>query len=145
MVNSILNAVTKQLGTNFGDTYQYYVEDIEQKFTKPCFTVDMLLPVQRSRSPILYDRVMPLVLHYFTDNEKTTKQELYDKAEQLFECLEYLNFEGGLLRGENISWRITEGVLQFFITYRFMTKRVTTAEDPLEVLEGTNFITNRKE
>lgn len=145
MVNLILNAVTKQLGTNFGDTYHYYVEDIEQKFAKPCFTVDMLLPVQRSRSPISYDRVMPLIIHYFTDNEKTTKQELYDKAEQLFECLEYLNFEGGLLRGENISWGITEGVLQFFITYRFITNRVTTEADTLEVLEGTNLRTNRKE
>lgn len=145
MVNSILNAVTKQLGTNFGDTYHYYVEDIEQKFTKPCFTVDMLLPVQRSRSPVLYDRVMPLVLHYFTDNEATTKQELYDKAEQLFDCLEHLNFEGDLLRGEDISWRITEGVLQFFITYRFIAKRVTAENDLFEVLEETSITTNRKE
>ena len=44
MVNSILNAVTKQLGTTFGNGYHYYVEDVEQGLTEPCFTVDLLIP-----------------------------------------------------------------------------------------------------
>lgn len=141
MVNSLLDAVTKQLGTKFGTTYHYYKEDLEQNFTKPCFTVDMRLPVQRSRSPIMYDRTMPVVIHYFTNNEKTKKRELYDMAEQIFECLEYLNYQDGLLRGEDISWRVTEGVLQFFITYEFRTMRTDLDKDPMEILEETNSLT----
>lgn len=141
MVNSLLNAVTKQLGTKFGTTYHYYKEDLEQNFTKPCFTVDMRLPVQRSRSPIMYDRTMPVVIHYFTNNEKTKKRELYDMAEQIFECLEYLNYKDGLLRGEDISWRVTEGVLQFFITYELRTMRTDLDKDKMEILEETNCLT----
>lgn len=138
MVNLILNAVTKQLGTKFGTTYHYYKEDVEQNFIEPCFTVDARLPTQRSRSPVMYDRSIPLIIHYFTNNEKTRKQELYDMGEQLYECLEYLNIDGDLLRGEDMSWRITEGVLQFFVTYEFMTKRVNNDQNAMELLEETN-------
>lgn len=124
MVNSILTAVTKQLGKTFGTSYRYYVEDVEQGLLKPCFTVDTLLPLQRSRSKVLYDRTMPLVIHYFSDSTNNLKNDCYSMGEQIIECLEYLPFQNALIRGEDISWQIVEGVLQVFITYKFITKRV---------------------
>lgn len=136
MVNSILNAVTKQLGTTFGDSYRYYVEDVEQDLKKPCFTVDMLLPLQRSKSPVLYDRTMPIVVHYFSDSEKDLKNKCYAMGEQVVECLEYLPFKGTTLRGEDISWQIVDDVLQIFITYKFTTTNVTETEDTVEGLES---------
>jgi hypothetical protein len=134
MVNSILTAVTKQLGKTFGTSYRYYVENVEQGLQKPCFTVDMLTPLQRSRSPILYDRTMPLVIHYFSDSEKDLKKDCYSMAEQIVECLEYLPFQTTKLRGEDISWQIVEDVLQVFVTYKFMTKRVENDEILMENL-----------
>ncbi len=135
MVNSILNAVTKQLGTTFGDSYHYYVENVEQGLVKPCFTADVLIPLQRSRSPVLYDRTMPLVIHYFSDSKTNKKKECYSIAEQAVECLEYLPFEDTLLRGEDISWQIVEDVLQIFVTYKFITKKASDAEiDSMESL-----------
>lgn len=131
MVNSILNAVTKQLGTTFGDSYHYYVENVEQGLTKPCFTADLLIPLQRSRSPVLYDRTMPLVIHYFGDSKTNKKKECYSIAEQAVECLEYLPFENTLLRGEDISWQIVDDVLQVFITYKFITRKVTPEIDSM--------------
>ena len=136
MVESLLNAVTKQLGTTFGDKYRYYVEDIEQNLTKPCFTVDMLLPIQRSKSPVLYDRTMPIVVHYFSDSKTNLKQDCYSKGEQIIECLEYLPFKNTLIRGEDISWHMVDDVLQLFITYRFTTKRVTETGDSMQALEN---------
>ena len=135
MVNKLLNAVTKQLGTTFGNKYHYYVENIEQNLTTPCFTVDMLLPTQRSKSPVLYDRTMPLVIHYFSDSKTNLKQDCYSMGEQVIECLEYLPFKDTLIRGEDISWQIVDDVLQVFITYNFTTKRVTDIEDNIETLE----------
>ena len=137
MVESLLNAVTKQLGTTFGSKYRYYVEDIEQNLTKPCFTVDMLLPTQRSKSPILYNRTMPIVVHYFSDSKTNLKQDCYSMGEQIVECLEHLPYKNTLIRGEDISWHIVDNVLQVFITYKFTTKRVTTdEEDIIETLES---------
>ena len=135
MVESLLNAVTKQLGTTFGNKHHYYVENIEQGLIKPCFTVDMLLPLQRSKSPVLYDRTMPIVVHYFSDSNTNLKQNCYSVGEQLIECLEYLPFDGTLIRGEDISWQIVDDVLQVFITYKFTTMKVTPVEDKIETLE----------
>lgn len=142
MIAKVLNAVTRQLGTTFGLDYHYYVENVEQNLTTPCFTVDMLIPTQRSKSPVLYDRTMPLVIHYFSNNKNNLKNDCYTKGEQIIECLEYLPFEGGLIRGENISWQLVDDVLQLFITYRFSTIRTTEIEEVMtdysEVITRTN-------
>ena len=136
MVNTFLNAVTKQLGTTFGTGYHYYLETVEQNLITPCFTVDLLTPIQRSKSAILYDRTMPLVLHYFSDSETDIKKDCYEKAEQIIECLEYLPIKGNFIRGENISWKIIDDVLQIFLTYRYTTKKVKPEEDAMETYDG---------
>lgn len=142
MVNDLLTAVTTQLGTTFGTTYHYYVENVEQDLMKPCFTVDMIQPMQRSRSPILYDRTMPIVVHYFTDNPLELKEDCYEMAEKTVECLEYLPFNGKIIRAENISWHIVEGVLQIFMTYKFKTMKVVESAPDMEILEETDTLTN---
>lgn len=129
MVNALLNAVTKQLGTHFGTKYRYYVEDVEQGLTTPCFTVDTLIPIQRSKSPILYDRTIPVVVHYFSDSKQHLKNDCYTIGEQVVECLEHLPFKNTILRGRDISYQIVDDVLQVFITYKFTTKLVTEEAD----------------
>lgn len=142
MVNNLLNAVTKQLGTTFGKNYRYYVEDVEQDLKKPCFTVDVIIPLQRAKSPILYDRTIPVVIHYFSGSETKAKNDCYDMGEKIVECLEYLPFKDTKLRGEDISWQLVDGVLQVFVTYKFTTKRVTEPENEMELL--LRRITHRK-
>lgn len=142
MVNKVLNAVTVQLHSTFGDSYKYYVENVEQNLTKPCFTIDTIIPLQRSKSPVLYDRTMPMVIHYFTEDKKDTKTDCYAKAEQIVECLEYLPFETTTLRGENISWQIVDEVLQVFVTYKFTTAKVINPLDKMATLEKTTVSQN---
>ena len=134
MINAVLNAITTQLHANFGDTYKYYLENVEQNLYKPCFTIDTIIPLQRSKSPVLYDRTIPVVIHYFTENKKDTKKDCYDVAERVVECLEYLPFDTTMLRGENISWQIVDEVLQVFVTYKFVTKR-TVLYDNMDSLD----------
>ena len=138
MVNKVLNAVTKQLGKSFGDSYKYYIEDVEQNLKKPCFTVDVLEASGRSRSAIQYDRTIPLVVHYFDDEKKSLKKNSYDMGEKIAEHLEYLPFEDTFLRGESISYHMVEGVLQLFITYRFRTQRVVAEETSMGDISSTN-------
>ena len=138
MVNKILDSVTIQLGKTFGTDYHYYVENVKQDLQTPCFTVDMLQPLERSRSPILYNRTMPVVIHYFNDSQETLKKDCYAIAEQAIECLEYLPVENTTIRGENIHWLMVEDVLEIFITYRFITKRVEEVADSMSELNQTN-------
>ena len=137
MVNSILDAVTTQLGKTFGTSYHYYVENVEQKLTTPCFTVDVLLPTMRSKSPKLYDRTMPLVVHYFSDSKSDLKKDCYNMAERTLECLEYIPYENSILRGEDISWQMVDDVLQIFITYKFTTVMSKETEDNMEDIVNT--------
>lgn len=123
MVNSVINAATKQLGTTFGTSYHYYVEDIEQGVTKPCFHISPRITLQRSRSPVLYDRTVPIVVHYFSGNSNNLRKDSYSMGEQIIECLEYLPFGNTILRGEDMSWQLVDDVLQVFVTYRFITMR----------------------
>ena len=140
MVNSILDAVTAQLGKTFGTSYHYYVENVEQNLSPKSFTVDTILPTMRSRSPTLYDRQVPIVLHYFSDDKNNLKKDCYSMAERIIECLEYLPYESTLLRGEDISWQLTENVLQVFITYDFTTK--VDKEDDAKMEDLLETVTN---
>lgn len=136
MVNSFMDAVTKQLGTTFGDSYKYYKETIEQNFEKPCFHVAYRVPTIRSKSPVLYDRTMPIIIHYFSDSDTHKNNDCYTVAERLLGCLEYLPFNNTLIRGEDISSQIIENnVLQVFITYKFTTKRIVEEDPMLETVE----------
>ena len=137
MVSDFLDAVTTQLGLTFGSAYHYYVEDVEQGLKKPCFTVDMLIPLERSKSPILYDRTMPVVVHYFSDSKQSIKKDCYTMAERVVACLEYLPFKNTLIRGENISWEVIDDVLQIFFTYKFTTKRDIPLDTLMEDLSQT--------
>lgn len=134
MVNEMLNGISNQLYDEFGDGYKYYVENVEQKLSKPCFTIDSLTPLQRSRSRVLYDRTIPVVVHYFTSEKELTKKDCYEKAELIVNALEYVPFHGALIRGEDISWKIVDDVLQVFVTYRFITKKVTSNEDDMDTV-----------
>lgn len=137
MVTSVVNAVTKQLGTTFGTTYHYYVEDIEQGVTRPCFHVSPRITLQRSKSPVLYDRTIPIVVHYFSGSLNNLRNDCYSMGERIIECLEYLPFENTLLRGEDISCQMVDNVLQVFITYRFTTIK-TVEVNNMEVLRNPN-------
>lgn len=141
MVNDVLDAITKQLGQTFGNSYRYYVENVEQDLQKPCFTVDMLEPRERSINYKRYRRTMPVVVHYFNEERDTNKKDCYAMAERLVECLEYLTFKDTVLRGENISWQLVEGVLQVLLTYRFDTHKLENLET-METLEGTKVSSN---
>lgn len=138
MVNEMLKGISNQLYDVFGSDYKYYVENVEQKLTKPCFTIDSIIPLQRSRSRVLYDRTIPVVVHYFTGEKEITKKDCYEKAELIVEALEYVPFHGYLLRGENISYQIVDDVLQVFVTYKFITKKLTSNEDNMGTLDQHN-------
>ena len=142
MVNEMLKNISIQLHSVFGSDYTYYLENVEQNLTKPCFTMDALVPIQRSRSRYLYDRTIPVVVHYFSSDKSSTKEDCYSKAEQIVEALEYVPFQGSLVRGEDISYQIVEDVLQVFVTYRFITKKLTSNEDNMEDLTQKNFPIN---
>ena len=145
MVNQIFDAITRALFKEFGESHKYYVEEIEQNSSKPCFSVGALNPIIKSRSLQRYNRITPIVIHYFTDKDNVSNgtKDCYAVAERLWQNLEYLNYNGLVIRGEDMSWDIVEGVLQFFVTYSFdvyKNEDKTLMEDG--VYNGSKFSAN---
>ena len=127
MVNDFFDWITIALHDEFGDDYKLYVEEVEQNLFKPCFVVSTLNPMVTAKSPVKYQRVIPIVIYYFTGKEDTVdaKKDCFNIAERLWERLEYLTNGEITLRGDSISWEMIDGVLQFFITYKFDVIRTT--------------------
>ena len=128
MVNDIFDWITIALYDKFGENYTYYVEEVEQGASRPCFVVGALNPIIKRTNPVRYDRVFPIAIHYFSDKDNASqiKRDCYDVAEKLIESLEEIRSTDKqfLVRGYDMSWEITENVLQFFITYRFYVYKV---------------------
>lgn len=141
MINSVLDGLTTALYEQFGSQYYYYVEDVKQNLMLPCFTVDVLNPLNRSRNSYMYDRTVPCVIHCFTDNTVTTKHELYATGELVCDAVEYITVEGRLIRGQDMSVQLADNnVLQVFVTYRFWTEKEREAFDKMELLHQNQFI-----
>lgn len=126
MVNSVLNSISKALYTEFGETYHYYVEDVEQNTQLPCFTIDVLNPLSRSVNRKDYHRTVPVVIHYFTNDKTSTRKNSLQVGERVLECLEYLEIDKLLIRAEGMSYHFVDDVLQVFLTYRFWTEKPDT-------------------
>lgn len=122
MIQKTLDALSVALWKEFGDEYHYYVEDIKQNLTKPCFTINMIEPLGRSVNHIHYHRTMPVVIHYFPEDKDQPKAEAYAVGERSFAALEYIIIEGRLVRAVDWSCEYEDGVLSMFATYKFWTK-----------------------
>lgn len=141
MINSVLDGLTAALYEQFGSQYYYYVEDVKQNLMLPCFTVDVLSPLNRSRNSYMYDRTIPCVIHCFTANTITTKHELYATGELVCDAVEYITVEGRKIRGEEMSVQLAENdVLQVFVTYRFWTEKEREQYDKMERLRQNQFV-----
>lgn len=122
-VSDVINTITKTLHNEFGNDFKYYVEIIPQNSNKPCFVVSTLLDLINAKSPVLYDRTIPIIIHYFTNANKSILDN-FNVAERLWDCLEYITNDEIILRGRDISWEIVENVLQFSITYKFKIRKI---------------------
>ena len=141
MVKTILDSISKALYSKFGSTYHYYVEDMEQGTTKPCFNIGALTPMFRSTNYKDYYWTMPIVIHFFTNDKVDTNKTCLDMGQQVLDCLEYLETDTLVLRGRDMSFTMVDDVLQVFITYNFWTEKPETIPT-MENIDGIEFRPN---
>lgn len=137
MVNDLLDAIAIQLHTTFGDKYKYYLEDVQQGLSKPCFTIGTVSSRKRSRNRVLHERTVPIVIYYFHGDRNDLKRTSNTIAEQVTECLEYLPILGKLLMGYDFSWQfVEEDVIAIYVTYKFNT----ISEDNIDPMNDLSLV-----
>lgn len=146
-VNLIIEAIATALNGEFGEEYTVYAEDVKQGLSEPCFFISCINPSDRQLMgnanrhflAARYYRENRFCIQYFPLEENNGRQESYDKAERLFGCLEEINADGDIIRGTDMNFEYTDGILSFFVSYNFFVykTREPTVMEKLnkEVLE----------
>ena len=131
-VNSIIEAIGAALNEEFGDKYTIYAEEVKPGLTEPCYFISCINPSGRqllgnSNSHYLasrYYRENRFCIQYFPLDENNGKAESSGVAERLFYCLEEIIADGDLLRGTDMSFEYTDGILSFFVNYNFFVYKI---------------------
>ena len=130
-VNMIIEAIAAALNGEFGEEYTVYAEDVKQGLSEPCFFISCINPSDRQLMgnanrhflASRYYRENRFCIQYFPLEENNGRQESYDKAERLFGCLEEINADGDIIRGTDMNFEYTDGILSFFVSYNFFVFR----------------------
>ncbi|GAA4828015.1 hypothetical protein GCM10023310_00890 [Paenibacillus vulneris] len=124
----VKNGILKQLDA-LGLDIPLYDERIKQGFQEPAFFVLLLNSNQTREVDRRYRRKLLFDIHYFPDPISPVKVACNSVAEQLYEFLEYIEWDGNRYRGFDMHHEIVDDVLHFFISFEvFMIK-----QKPVEV------------
>lgn len=143
MIDTLLTeGITKAIYDAF--KVPVYLEWKENKVKFPCFLVSVTDSNHDLHVSKLYDRKLDYSVKYFLNAESIPvdyRKDLLQIGEQLYDVLEYVKVGDRITRGENMSYRESDGILHFDVTYEMLlykeNKRVPNMER-LEVIERSS-------
>lgn len=136
-VDDVRKAVISVLDKHFPDI-DIYGEEILQGLEEPCFFVKMFPTAQNREFNRRYKRSHSFDIHFFAK----TNAERHEMNEQLYEHMEYISMNSGLLRGKKMSGEIIDGVLHFFIDFDFHVLRKKQSDPKMQTLEQEEYLKN---
>jgi len=113
--------------------YPVYVDMKKNHVRFPCFRIK---PLDQTSEHVVGNRYVQEhrfdIWFILNDADEVTdsRKEIHEMAEALFMALEYITLEDGTqVRGEEMSYRVTDGILHFFVAYNvFVLKERPHAE-----------------
>lgn len=104
-----------------------YTDFAKQNIIFPCFRILAIEPEQDNHLINRYKRTYNFDIQYFADENGDIEdyEKLMALADDLFFILEIITIGHDVkVRGLNMSHRITDGVLHFFVTYEFFVDKL---------------------
>lgn len=135
--NMVLDGITLALRTAYPDS-QIESSAIEQGLTPPAFIVLLVSAEQVARTGQRYKRLPRFDILYFP---KKGREECYAIADELCSVLELITLPSGdMLRGTDMSFEVSEGVLHFLVSYNHFIYRKAdeTMMENLKFEQGGN-------
>lgn len=126
MVNAIIAGISNSLYNEFG--YENHMEEIKQDLEEPCFFISALNPSAKGYPGGRCRRDNSFVIQYFPESEDHAASECYSVAERMLKCLGLISVQGQLLHGSSMNYRVTDGVLSYFVDYNFFTRDTVKTE-----------------
>lgn len=131
MTNQIIVGMAQALDKELG--YHVHTDTIKQGLEEPCFLIKVLRGSQGHKAGIRYEQVESFDIHYFPKAEDTTAECMKIK-QILCDLLEVINTEDGLYRAKDMSGEVQNGVLHFFIDFKFFVLKKPAKVDPMETI-----------
>lgn len=143
MINSIIEAISFALNSEFGDDYEIHMEEIKQDLKEPCFLISSLNPTNKQFPGKRYFRSNLFCIQYFPKSNEQ-QRECNDTTERMMDCLEYITIHGEdrPIRGIKMKGEVIDGVLNFLVNYDCF---VIKEERQQEAMEGLETNTSVKE
>lgn len=127
MINEVRKGITDAIYAAFGDDYDIHTEASMQDMTEPAFFVRCISPSLPTQITGRRKATLLFVIQYFAESAEQ-KQEMNDVFEKLNECLELIETDGKLVRGEVECKDISDGVLTANAEYTlFLTRQEAEA------------------
>jgi len=124
IITDITNGISKALYTALGAPI--YADYPKQNIKFPCFIVDAINPTQYNELGPVKRRVYDFDIMYFLDDtgDIDDTDGLREIAERMYDVLDIITAGERQILASDMHWRITDGVLHFFVTYTAFVMRV---------------------
>jgi hypothetical protein len=139
MINDIIKGVAKAIRNEFGEDSRIYTEEIKQGLKEPCFFISALNPQMKQVLGKRYLISCQVMVQYITEEGKA---ECNDIAMRLFELLELITVSGDLVRGKNMSYEVSDGILSFNVSYDIFVYKTEETKDYIETIEQRTEVQN---
>lgn len=148
MIEEILSGISSKIYDTFGEDYEIHSDRVPQDLHEPCFIILPLTHTQQSKlSNSVYKRYYrkyPFNIQFYPKRNGNQYSENQLVAEKLYEALEYIETDIGLLRGSNMRYSIEDKeLLNFVVNYNLFVHKDGTGELPK--IEDVEFNTNLSE
>ena len=140
MVNKIIDAICIALSNEFGAEYKIYTDNVEQGFSNPCFYVSSINSSRNHFISKKYKSKNSFEVLYFPSDTDDKSFEMFSIEERLYECLEYLDESGDLIRGKGMGSRVVDNVLNFTIDYDLFLVKKQVDDNDMEGLDQSMFM-----
>lgn len=130
--NDIIDGVSIKINGLFGDEYTIHTNGVKQGLEMPCFFIKSLPSSKKKLIGNRYENTTNLVIHTMLEDSEDKEEKLNNIADSLYE-LEYITLlNEDILKGYDMKIEISDGVLLFFITYKYFTYKEIQEETEME-------------
>ncbi len=128
--NDIIDGVSIKLNELFGEKYTIYTNNVKQGLQFPCFFIKTLPSNKKKLIGNRYENELNLVIHMMLEEENL--EEFNNISDRIYELEYIILLNGDMLKGYNMKIEISDGVLLYFITYKYFTYNETIRENDME-------------
>ena len=138
MVDSdVLTAVSKAVHKALN--VPIYLEFKENNITFPCAYIKVIEPSMNRHVGELHNISLDLDIMYYANNLDvvTDTRKLIDISRVLYQLLEFVQVGERTIMGSGMKYKISDGVLHFFVTYENILRAASKPIDHMKRMELT--------